>query len=46
MSRKNEPIYICQFCGYKGKGWLNKGQTCPKCGKKHAWQLAQDSEEQ
>ncbi len=42
---KNDPIYKCQFCSYEGSGWLNKGQTCPKCGKDYDWQLAQDSEE-
>ena len=36
----------CQFCGYVGKGWLNEGMTCPKCGKDYDWSLAQDSEEQ
>ncbi len=44
MTRENE-ILKCQFCGYEGKGWLNKGQTCPKYGKNYDWQLAQDSEE-
>ena len=38
-------ILRCQFCGYVGKGWLNKGMTCPKCSKDYDWLLAQDSEE-
>ena len=45
--RKNRKgaIYKCQFCDYEGDGWLEKGQKCPKCGKKYDWLLAQESEE-
>jgi len=35
----------CQFCGYDGGGWLDNEQTCPACGKKYDYLLAQDSEE-
>jgi len=44
-TRKDKRIYKCQFCEYEGDGWLNDGQTCPKCGKNYDWLLAQDSEE-
>jgi len=37
--------YICQFCGYRGSGWLNGGQTCPVCHRDYDALLAQDSEE-
>lgn len=40
-------VYKCQFCGEESpiKEWGKDGQTCPKCGKKYDWMLAQDSEE-
>ena len=39
--------YVCQFChrSIPVKRWLNKGMTCPECGKNYSYQLAQDSEE-
>ena len=42
-----KPItYRCQFCGEETprKEWLNKGQTCPRCGEDYNWMLAQESE--
>lgn len=24
-------IQTCQACGYQGEGWLDEGETCPKC---------------
>jgi len=38
--------YACQFCKEVTpvKQWLNKGQTCPKCGESYDSLLAQDSE--
>ena len=45
QQEKSQRILRCQFCGYVGKGWLNKEMTCPNCGKDYDWVLAQDSED-
>ena len=45
VDNKKGRILRCQFCDYVGKGWTNKGMTCPKCKRDYDWLLAQDSEE-
>ena len=40
---RSKQRYICQFCGYDGTGWKNKGDECPKCGRNYDYILAQDS---
>lgn len=37
----------CQFCPYKGriKTWLNKGNTCPACGRDYDYLLAQEMDD-
>lgn len=39
--------YRCQFCGRLSlrRDWKDRYDTCPKCGEKYDWRLAQDSEE-
>jgi DNA-directed RNA polymerase subunit RPC12/RpoP len=40
-------VYRCQFCGEESESteWGEDDQTCPNCGRRYDWQLAQDSEE-
>ena len=40
--------YRCQFCGERSpvSEWKDSGETCPCCGAKYDWMLAQDTEDE
>lgn len=40
---RSKQRYICQFCGYDGIGWKDRGDLCPKCGRRYDYVFAQDS---